>query len=434
MCRKGFFSVVSLIIFLSLLLPPGSTAVGEIRSSSTGQQGRINTNDIGTPGLPLSLRGSPAAGAGDNVENPHSISRWTQVYNISTRTSPALSGAVGGIVITDDGRAMMTIRGTDQINILSADRSTVTTLNVPHENGGLDRFIAYHNHKLFFVNGQYVYAYDEISQTFRRIAERRNVYHGIAVNEMWIALLAVDPCGWGYALDIYNYSDNIDDIAFQKAFTRYACFLYPPEQTVIIDQSIGASGDTGLGWWSKANLVGDEVFAIRGRYDNYWSSNGGLYHINVQSGDVVTRTQSNVPGLLSESPIDSLYDPYSATIYFVKGEPPTIYSIDSSSWTASEFAYEDSYLWTVTPNEILTSLRIRSGYQRITRERLRIFDKSTGSVVEYSRTSVPPLISDVINDVAYRSDTDEIYVATDYGLSVLSSGSNIYLPNILRFP
>jgi hypothetical protein len=366
-----------------------------------------------------------------------SISRWTQVYNFTTQTSPALSGDnVGGIVITDDGRAIMTILGTDQINVLSADRRTVTTLNVPHENGGLSRFLAYQNHKLFFVNGQYVYAYDEISQTFRRIAERRNAYFGIAVNEMWIALPTVDPCGYGYALDIYNYSDNIDDVSFQRAFTRHACSLYPPDQTIHIDQSyIAAPGDTGLGWWSKANLVGDEVFATRGRYDNYWSSNGGLYQINALTGDVVTRTQSNVTGLLSESPIDSLYDPYSATIYFAKGDPPTIYSIDSSSWTASAFAYEDIYLWTVTPNEILTSPRIRVGLNRVNRQRLRIFDKNTGTVVEYSKTSVPPLISDVINYVAYRSDTDEIYVATDYGLSVLSSEMRkIYLPILLRFP
>jgi len=362
---------------------------------------------------------SPPTKAADEQQT----NRWTRVINFTTQTTPALSGnTVGGVTITDDGRAILTILGTDQINILSADKNTTTILDVPHRDGGLGHFVVYKNNKIFFVNGQYVFVYDEASQTFRQITDRRNDFFGIAVNDLWLALPTVDPCGYGYALDIYNYSNNINDIAFQRGFARERC--YPPGQTVInIDQYyIAATGDTYAGWWSKANLVGNEVFATRGRYDNYWSSNGGLYQINAQSGDVVTRTQSNITGLLSESPVDSLYDPYSATIYFAKGNPSTIYRIDPSSWTAIVFAYENSYLWLATAQELLTSLRIIEG-SRITRQKLRIFDKSTQAFTEYSQTSTPAIISNYINGVAYRSDTDEIYIATNSGLSVLTSTS-----------
>jgi len=80
---------------------------------------------------------------------------WISVQNYTMSSVPALSGNnLAGIVLTDDGRAILPIQGTNTINILSADRSIVDTITVPSEPYGLGGSLggnnfAYRNHKIF---------------------------------------------------------------------------------------------------------------------------------------------------------------------------------------------------------------------------------------------------------------------------------------------
>jgi hypothetical protein len=354
----------------------------------------------------------------DNVDQ---TLRWNQSTHYTTQTIPSLSGNyIGGVAVAPDGRAFLTIYDTDKIDILSGDRKSVTTLTVPAQDGGLSRFIAFHNGILLFVNGQYVYAYDEIEQTFRQITDRRNSYHGISVNDDWIALATGDPCGGGYAVDIYNFSTNIYEITFQKAFAKYLC--YPEGFTVIpIDSRIAAPGDVSRGWWSNLNLVGNTLFTVRGNYNTtYVPSTGGIYEIDIASETVTVRDQSSVIGLLSEHPISSLYDPALDQLYYSRGGEAAIYNIDIDIWNATQFTMAQEYLWYTTKNELITSQFTYDYYSSVERRYLNIYDKLSGDITIYNTASSPGLISDYVSYVDYRADTDEIYIATNSGLTVLS--------------
>lgn len=351
---------------------------------------------------------------------------WVSVQNYTVSSTPALSGNnLAGIVLTDDGRAILPIAGSNTINILSADRRTVQTITTPTEAYGLGgtfggNNFAYWNHKIFYTGdgGQKVYVYDENSGQSIRIADRRNYYWGMAVNESWILLPAVNPGGAGTSIDVYNNSVNINAITLTKRFTQNCSGV--SVTCIPLDAYFLAVGDLNMTYPSKAYIVGNYAYFIRGS-SGATQPDGGFYKINLSTNQVATYTSANIVGLNSSWPIDMHYDSLTDEIYFSKIYPsPELDRINPSLSSASLFNTESLFIWASTPNFLLTSDVIAnvSGYKTL--HNVRTINKNTGVELVFSLTSSIPILSSSIVAVVYRADTNEVYIATPSGLSVLT--------------
>ncbi|MBM4430723.1 MAG: M23 family metallopeptidase, partial [Chloroflexi bacterium] len=364
--------------------------------------------------------------------NGDSSDPWISVQNYTTSSTPALSGDnLAGIVLADDGRAILPIQGTNTINILSADRSSVDTITVPSEPYGLGSSLggnnfAYRNHKIFYTTagGQKVYVYDESTQQFRQIAERRNYYWGMDLNDKWIVQPAVNPSGFGVGVDIYNYSDDINAIGLAKRLTSNLSGCDGTTCVTLDSGMVAAGSDPTNMYPSKAYVVEDLVYFIRG---TYWGGqpDGGFYKVNLTTNTVMIYTSANVSGLDSSVPIDLHYDNSMGNIYFSKyGTPPGLFKVSSDLLSASLFKPNSRlFLWDSTTQYLLTSDITNNGVGNPTvLSNVRVIEKSTGQEWVYSSASSIPILSTQVVAVAYRSGTDELYVATRKGLSVLSPG------------